>query len=151
MIVGVIGAVVPDGSGDGLKKYVSFIGALCVLCVLISPLGGVVDFVGRLGDGGFDGFFDSLSDKGKYEQRYSDYLMSLGRDNISEGVRSLLSEKFGIPSDECRVSVKTREHDGTLAVESVTVILSGRSLFCDPYEIEEYISGLLNCKCTVAG
>ena len=54
LIVGLIGALVPEGEGGGLRKYVTFAGCLCVLLLLISPITRVLGFVSELSDGDFD-------------------------------------------------------------------------------------------------
>lgn len=150
VVVGVIGALAPAGEGDGLKKAVCFVGALCVLCVLIAPVGEFLGWLGNLGDG-IELLWNNESAEQQYEQQYKDYLMSFGADSISEALAEHICQHFDIPEEQCHVRVMTGERQGELCVDSVTVILSGGALLRDPYEIENYISGLFDCRCTVTG
>ncbi|MBQ9079790.1 MAG: stage III sporulation protein AF [Clostridia bacterium] len=151
LLVGVISILAPEGEGGGLRRYVSFIGALCVLALLISPLGELISYLGGLSEDSFDALTGESEARENYENRYNEYLLSLGKENVAVGVIQLLEERFDIPSDECHVKVSAEERDGELYIENVTVILSGKSLFRNPYEIEKYISELLGCECTVIG
>lgn len=150
LVVGVVGAMVPTGEGDGVKRTVCFIGALCVLSVLIAPVGNVLGWLGQVGEG-VSSLFDREQYEQRYEQQYRDYLLSFGSDSIAEALREHICEQFDMPNEQCHVRVTTGEREGELCVEDVTVILSGTALFRDPYKIEAYIGELLGCRCTVAG
>ena len=149
LIVGLIGALVPEGEGGGLRKYVTFAGCLCVLLLLISPITRVLGFVSELSDGDFDISLDKQTDQ--YEEQFKQYIMSLGEDSISAELVGVICEKFDISEQECHVKVDTYDAQGEMAIGRVTVILSGKAIFRDPYEIEQYITGLLGCECTVVG
>lgn len=150
LIVGVIGALVPSGEGDGLKKCVCFIGALCVLCLLISPLGQLRERLDSIGES-IGSFFDREAAEREYEAQYREYLLSFGADSITLALREHICERFDISSENCHIRVETGEREGELCVTQVTVVLSGVALFCDPHEIEDYIGELFGCRCSVVG
>lgn len=147
LIAGVISTIVPAGNGEGLKKYVNLIGALCVLCVLLAPVGGVLEYIGGAAEQNFEGW---LEGGGDYDRRYRELLLSVGKENIESGIKALLGERFGIPEGECRVTASVREKDGELELLGIEITLSGRSVLKDPYAIEKYISDLLDCGCSVS-
>lgn len=149
LIVGLIGVLVPEGDGGGLRRYVTFVGCLCVLILLISPITRVLGFVGELSDGGFDISFDKQRDE--YDERFKQYIMSLGEESITAELTDIICEKFDISEQECHVKVDTYDAQGQMAIGCVTVILSGKAIFRDPYEIEQYITDLLGCECAVVG
>lgn len=149
LTVGLVGALVPEGDGGGLRRYVTFVGSLCVLILLISPITSVLGFVGDLSDGGFDISLENTTEQ--YEEQFRQYITSLGEESISVELADVICEEFNISEQECHVKVDTYELQGEMAVGRVTVILSGKAIFQDPYEIEQYITGLLGCECTVVG
>lgn len=146
LMVGVIGVLVP---ADGLKKYVVFIGSLCILGILLSPLTSLANFLVNIGSDGIYGIADSLNDEKKYDEKYCEYMSGLGREAIADEICRLLCENFSIPDGECHVGVTFSGEGEKVALGRVTVILSGRSVFRDPYEIEDYLSRLLGCEVVV--
>lgn len=147
LIAGVISVIVPTGNGEGLKKYVTLIGSLCVLCVLLSPLTSVLEFMSDLSDGDIAEWFNE-SEK-EYSGKYYEFLMSVGKDNVEDGISVLLFDTFGIPENESSVIAVVSERDGELIIVSVSITLTGKSVLKDPYAIEKYISTLLGCECNV--
>lgn len=150
LMVGAIGALVPEGAGGGTRRTVCFLGSLCVLCMLIAPLGELVDSLERLGDG-LAGVFDREQAEEQYERQYLEQLVRYGADSASDALRGHICERFDISREQCHVSAVVGEREGELYIDSVTVILSGSALLRDPYEIEAYIGELLGCRCTVTG
>lgn len=149
LTVGLIGVLVPERDSGGIRRYVTFAGSLCVLILLISPVVRALDFVGELTDGGFDISFENNTEQ--YEEQFKQYISSLSEESMGAELVSVICEKFDISGEECHVKVDTYEADGEPAIGRVTVILSGKAIFRDPYEIEQYITGLLGCECSVVG
>lgn len=147
--VGAVTALMPEGEGGGLRRHVSFVGALCVLAILISPVGELMSFLGDLSFRGFGTVGDGT--KSEYEEIYAEYLQYALAENLSDSVAAMLCDRFDIPPEQCRVRVRVGSRDGRAAAEQVTVILSGSALLRDPYEIEGFISDLLGCECVVVG
>ncbi len=147
LLVGVIGMMVPTSAGEGLKRYVGLLGSLCVLCILIAPAAEVLEALSGLSRGRLPEWLEKSGEE--YSQKYSDFLLSVGKENIEEGIVALLGEQFGIPESEVSVTAEVRERDRELEVVRVTVVLTGRSVLRDPYAIEAYISSLLGCECIV--
>lgn len=147
--VGAVTALMPEGEGGGLRRHVSFVGALCVLAILISPVGELMGFLGDLSFRSFGTVEDGT--KSEYEEIYAEYLQYASAENLSDSVAAMLCDRFDIPPEQCRVRVRVGSRDGRAAAEQVTVILSGSALLRDPYEIEGFISDLLGCECVVVG
>lgn len=147
LLAGVVTNLLPEGSGEAMKKYVSLLGALCVLSILISPALSVLDWLGDLAGGGYDRWL--VRNEEKYDDKYREYMLSIGKENIEIGVAALLHEKFGIPEGECRVVAEVKEGTQGLELIKITITLSGGSVLKNPYLIEEYLSGLLDCECIV--
>lgn len=147
LIAGVISTLVPGGNGEGLKKYVNLIVALCVLCVLLAPVGSLLGYLDGAAEGDFDDWLGGAETD--FDGRYRDTLLKVGKENIESGVKTILAEKFGIPESECVVTATVTQADGELELLALEITLSGRSVLKDPYAIEKYISELLGCECDV--
>lgn len=147
LLAGVVVNLLPEGGGEGMKKYVKLLAALCVLTILISPAVSLLESLGTLARGGFEGLIsDNRTD---FEGEYRGYMLEVGKENIERGVAALLFDKYGIPEGECRVKAEVREGDEGLELIRINITLSGRSALRDPYAIEGYLSGLLDCECRV--
>lgn len=147
--VGIIAALVPEGEGGGLRRYVGLIGALCVVAILISPVRQVLDFFGGLSAKALN--ITSEQSAEMYEDEYKKYLQSLGERELSESIAEAICDKFDIQRRLCHVKAEIYRYDDVAEVGRVTVILSGSALLRDPYEIERFVADMLKCECTVVG
>lgn len=148
--VGLIEALSP--TYHGLEKYVRTIGIFLILIMTVAPgieLLSSLDenFLGSLRDDILDGAGEE-SDK-YYEDMLGKYLNGYSKREYAEETERLLGEKFGIPADECEVILSTESEDGSLVIKNIKILLSGASVFKNPYEIENYFSDMTGCKVEV--
>ena len=147
---GVITSALPDtGGGGSLKKYMGFIASLCVLCVILSPVTDALDTLSDFFDGGLFDWVEKSTVE--YENEYYEYLVSYGKENAEEGISALICKEFSIDAENCHVSAEVYEDEGALYLKRIRVILSGRAILKNPYEIEEYLSEIFGCECIVGG
>ena len=147
--VGIYNIMVPQF--HGIEKYSKMIGMLIVLCVIISP---IKNFLTIFDEEGLEDIKDQLINEDKNEQNeyneiFNDYLASFSVDELRRAIEDILLDKFGIPKNECDVSISTQYKDGKLQASNIQILLSGKSIFKNPYTIEEYFQTLLECTCTV--
>lgn len=136
---------------NGIEKYSKMIGMLVVLCVIISPL---KELINVFDSEGLESIKNSIIDiengeENEYDNIFNDYLNSFSVDSLKKEIENILLEKFDIPNNECDVSVSTEYINGSLKLSRVQILLSGKSIFKNPYNIEEYFGKLLNCTCEV--
>ena len=136
---------------NGFEKYSKMIGILIVLLVIISP---VKDFLNMFNEDSLENIKDSLIDEGnndgnKYDEIFHDYLSSFSVDELKMEIKNILKQKFEIPNDECDVSISTEYKNDQLSISHIQILLSGKSIFKNPYTIEEYFTNLLGCTCSV--
>ena len=134
----------------GIEKYSKMIGMLIVVCIMISPIKELID---SLDKNGFENIKDSILDtdnisKDEYNEIFKDYLNRFSIDEIKQKIKDALHQRFEIPEDECEISVFTQYDEG-LKLSSIQILLSGKSIFKNPYTIEEYFEELLGCTCQV--
>ncbi len=147
--IGIYNIISP--SFGGIEKYSKMIGMLIVLCVIISP---VKDLLNILDQNGLDSIKDSLinsddSIQDKYGDIFNEYLASFSIEEIKREIKELLLKEFDIPDNECEITVFSDQKDGNMMLSKVQILLSGKSIFKNPYTIEEYFEKLLKCTCEV--
>lgn len=145
-LMGVIEALAP--SSERLGKYIRAIGLVILLCIAISPLS---DLLGDIQGGVLEDLRDEIGSRNDLTEEYrdrlnkylNDYSLSLARDELYE----ILERQFSIPREECEIRIDTQMTDSGVRASYVQILLSGDSIFRNPYDIEEHIGGLLSCKC----
>ena len=147
--VGIYNIIAPNFRG--LEKYSKMIGMLVVLCVIISPIKNILN---TFDEDGLQGIKDSIIDTdfdedAEYNEIFKDYLNSFSLDELKKEIKDILLKEFEIPNDESEITISTENNNGKLAVLQVQILLSGKSIFKNPYTIEEYFEKLLNCSCQV--
>lgn len=154
IIVGVIGSIVsilsPDGEGGGLKAHVRLAIGLVLTLVCISPLISLVQTLGELDVQGFVGEIDQ-SDREEYESIFQSGYDAAEIENLTEGIKSILRERFDIAADECYVSVVTRtEKGGKRHIERIFINFYGAAIWKNTGEIESYLGELFGCEVVTA-
>lgn len=137
-------------SGGRLGKYTQYIGLLCILCVIITPIG---NFLRDL-DGGFleelkEEILDDNDKEQDYEQILIDYVNNHSISELKQFIKDELNKNFMIPKEECEVIVHVGTTNSKLELIRIDIILSGASIFKNPYEIEGFISNMTGCECIV--
>lgn len=149
MIMGIFEIIAPKHGG--IEKYTKTIGLLCILCVAVAPfkeiLGNINDnFFGSLKEEILDGAEDN---RNGYNEILKEYLNDFSQNEFIAQIKEILNEQFAIPAEECEIDITTSTESGNLKVDSMQILLSGRSVFKNPYTIEEYFNKLLDCECQV--
>lgn len=141
--VGVCGMLTPDGE---MKKYVRLVGALCLICALVSPLIGAV----TKGDIELDGLLPSVdSETDLYDEIYKNNLVESAKENAEAVICESLLKQFELSADSLEVFLSLSFDGESYSVESVQVVLKSSAVFADPREITEYINEELGCPCYV--
>lgn len=134
----------------GIEKYSKMIGMLVVVCVMVSPLKMLLNSFDK---NGFENIQNSIlgsdhTSKEEYNEIFNDYLNRFSIDEIKQEIKEILYENYEIPAQECEISVFTK-FDEKLQLSSIQILLSGKSIFKNPYVIEEHFKELLGCTCQV--
>ena len=143
LLGGIMGMLSPEGD---TKKYVRFVGALCLLCALIMPVYGI------LSEGQID--LDSLfsfseETENGYEDVYINALSEGARENAEAEVKKQICESFGLSEESLDVSLELYYDGEKYNVSSATVSLHSSAVFADPREISALVNGLCGCSCSV--
>ncbi len=141
--VGLLEELLPGECGS--KAYVRFLTGLCLLAVLIAPVGR---FLASLPDALGELSFPEEEQENAYERILRDNLSGAVREKLSAAVKQDLAERFGVKNERTEVGIRLSE-EGALAVSRLVITLKGGDILKNPYEIEQYFSELLGCECLV--
>ena len=150
MIAGVIGAIVtllsPEGEGGGLKKHVGLAVGLVLVTVAVSPIIGLVRTLAELDVYSIIGDAQEPN-KEEYESIFYEGYEAAEIENLKDGIKSILLERFGVKNDECYVSIATRiDEDGKRELNRIFINFYGAAIMKNTEEIEDYLSTLLGCE-----
>lgn len=130
----------PDGEGGGIARHIKLMSALCLLCVLLSPLVAWLRGGESLPDHLRD-FWDGLTQDAedtdrelldRWEQESERLDITLAEQTVAE----MLEARFALSSEDCRVSLILDDGDN---ITCVRVALSGRGVWCNTHEMQAYI------------
>jgi len=135
----------------GIEKHIKLVGMLIILSVAISPI------VKALDDADFN-FLESIKEKisagtenqDDYNQILKEYLTSFSLAEAKEYIKSDLIEEYDIPEGECEIIIEIDQSENETKIKRISVLLSGYSVFKNPYEIEQYLSQNYECDAQVA-
>ena len=147
-VIGIVETIAPhNGKTAG---YMRLIAALCLLCVVIKPLGSAVTQIPELFEKMTDAAYEGSEERREYEDILTGEVEQIVRESVVGALKEQLRLQFGVENCEIGVSL-AREGQG-FRVEKAVVTLMGKDIFRDPYAIEAYVGDLLGCECaTVIG
>ena len=135
----------------GIEKYSKIIGMLVVLCVVISP---IKELAKAFDENGLQDLKDNILNTddeipNEYDEIFKEYLSAFSIEEIKREIKEIMAQEFDIPKEECEINVFTEKENEKLKISEVQILLSGKSIFKNPYTIEEYFENLLGCTCLV--
>ena len=143
-----VGILAPSGDG-GLARHLRLLTSLVLICVLISPALSLAEGVRDLLDGNFN--FEGDAGVGEdYSSALEESMNAASKQYFVQMLTQTLAERFSIAEDDIRCRVEWAGEGENLRPMRVTVVLSGRAIWKNPAEIEEYVTSLLGCKCVSA-
>ncbi len=145
-----IGILSPQGERGGIEKHMKLLISLFLICVLITPVHGMIDGLRSLSDGEIELPFGGEIGKDDYQDQFNSALDSASTVYFAEMLSQALQKEFTIPANEIQCNVTWENKDGELKPIRVTAILSGSSIWKDPQPIEDFVSALLGCPCETA-
>ena len=140
----------PSGEGGGVAGHIKWMSALCLLCVLITPIakafseGG--DLIGRLGAAIDDWLAEGERTQDEYDEYWQEQYEQLDIRYAESAVCSMIQQRFEISPQELQVELQVDEQK--TRITAVRVGLSGRAVWLNTHEIEAYIEQALGCECT---
>lgn len=144
-VIGVMESVLPKGGKT--KQYMKLITSLCLLCLVIKPVGAFLDALPGHLSKGLGSLSESTAVRSEYEAILEGEITDTVRKQLCDAIESELADRFSVSN--CEVGAALVRRDGVLTVTRVVITLMGKDIFKDPYAIEAYFGELLNCECIV--
>lgn len=148
IIVSIIGSVIsliaPEGEGGGLSRYVKLAAGVCVILVCFAPAVEAIEWIR-----GFDieAALPDLEDNyEEYESIFNSAYSDAEVDNLCDGIKTVVAEKYGLDPTCFTVSVKLSGEGDEKRLARVTLTLYGSAIWADTGEIERYLSMMLGCE-----
>ena len=125
---------------DGDRTVKSAV-AMILLYTVSSP---IISLISGLGEISYSDFYPDVP---PYAENGEGEYLQVARDSFCEGIKSLVSEKFGVEKES--VSVRIFDFDfENMRAGKIKIILSGRAAFLDARLVDSLIeeSGLGECE-----
>lgn len=148
LISGIVSMLSPNG-GSGIKKSVSLLSALCVLCILVRPIGKIASELKNAGSIFERGIVSSNYSEENYAEIYNNNLIKYSEADVSEALGNMLCTEFELPAETIDVSAVMSDNGNEYIVDRVIICLRGKAVFSDPHKICEYVNSLLKCECEI--
>ena len=140
-----VGILAPEGA----SRHIRLVSSLFLICVLVAPLPKAI--------GSVSSWFEELEEAadagesggGDYAAQLEAAMESAARSYFAQSLTQMLEQRFSIPAGEIRCTVRWQQ-DEELRPERVTLVLSGSTIWKNPAEMEEFVTGLLGCECVTA-
>ena len=146
LIVAILTILSPGGS---LSKSLRLATSIFLVCVLLSPMMGILEALADWTAGEEPFPWEESTDSSEKDELQS-ALNAASKDYFRETLTRYVEETFEIPTGDVRCEIRWKETDSALLPETVTLLLSGRGIWKDTAAIETHISELLGCTCITA-
>lgn len=139
----------PD-DGSGVRRALDLCLSLCLLVAVVAPIGGIIgDLRGKINESAFD-FVIPEAERASDEVIF-DVIEEEGQRQVEERLKELICERFELKSDRVSVTASIGVSEEGIALNRVTVRLSGVALMTDPREIKHLISEYTDAECEIVG
>lgn len=149
IVCGIVYILAPNGSGDGIKKHVKLVSSLCVLCIMIAPIGS---FIEKLKSSEFNvlgEYTRSDESENEYDKIYNDMISVYSAEQISQKSEEVLQERFSLKEEDIKVMIYFSEEESEIYISKAAVILYTGAVGKDPREISDCVRELLKCECEI--
>ena len=149
LLITVVDILAPAGTNGGLSKHLKLVASLVFVCILISPTVSLIERLGDVADGNWE-----LEMEGDIEDHYAEELQNAlddaSREYFVGMLKETLCQEFEVAEDDIRVHVEWSGEGEALRPKKVTLILSGKAIWKNSGQMEEYVTSLLDCHCVSA-
>ena len=150
LLVAFFAILSPNGERGGLFARQKLLSSLFLICVILSPLQGAMHTLSDFFSGDLSIFnAPSQNEAIDYQEQLEAAVNTSSKQYFTQLLCQTLCEQFAISSDDLRCTVSWKEGEAATP-QSITVILSGKAIWKDPHEIEQFTDALLGIPCDVA-
>ena len=140
IFAGIVLLLAPKGKGGSMERHIKLLASLAFISVMIQPAVSFFRSI-EIPDFNIETVYYA------YEEELYETLITLEKSELEKGLKTLISQNFSINEGNVDVTVTVILQDDSPKTEKVLVRLSGTAILCNTNDIEDYVSGLLNCQC----
>lgn len=141
----------PEGEGGGIARHIKLMTGLCLLCVLVTPvvsfLRAGIDLPSRLEAALSDWLAIRDQADEDFNDRWQEEYEQLDVTFASQTITVMLQDEFSIAEGD--ICVEVMPNADQTRISHVRVALSGRAIWQNTHEIEQYIEKTFGCECTI--
>ena len=143
LFIGICRILSPEGK---IKKYVSFVGSLCVVSAMLMPLGGIAFGEDIFSDIEYE---DDIQSEETFWEYYDTTQKSACEKDTEERLERIISSDLDISSDLFDVDITLQETEDSFVISNVRVIIRKDGIGIDPHEVKNIIFSLLSIECEI--
>ena len=143
MLVCICRLLSPDGK---IKKYVGFVGSLCVVSMMMSPIWSVGDFDDLVSDIEYGD--EKLSVDALLEY-YGEAQRSVCEIDTEEKLRAIIASELGVEEKDFNVDITLSEGENSFFITEARVVIGAKGITIDPYAVKEIIYSMLGVECEI--
>ena len=144
LVGSVVSMIAPEGEGGGLSRHVSLAVGVCLILVCFAPAASAVEWLRELDIEAV--LPDGDENRAEYESIFDSAYTEAEIDNLCEGIKSAVCQKFGLDPLSLSISVRLADGEQGKTLERVFLTLYGSAIWADTEEIERYLGSLLGCE-----
>ena len=145
LCVGILEEMLPSTYGS--KAYVRLLTGLCLLAVMIAPVGkflnAIPDALEQMAE-----WDEGEAEGGRYEEILKGSMSDAVRETLKGAVLEDLEKSFDVNIQKTDVGILFEDGEG-IRIKRVAITLRGADILKNPHEIEDYFGRLLSCECVV--
>ena len=145
---GIVQILSPSGDGDGIKKNVRLISALCVLCVAAFPIG---DFLIQLRDAELD-ISDYITKEeldAEYEKLFYEAMVDFSNESVAQRCKKILMSEFDMQEDELDIILFSCVENDNIKIQRADIVIYFGGITQKPEPLRDTIESLLGCECRI--
>lgn len=149
LIAAICSLLAPSGEGGGIAKHVKLLTSLLLVCVLIAPVGNLIEGL----QGALSGeitFPWEENGRDTEEENLQDRLDEVSTAYFTELLTQSLEREFAIETGDLRCAIQWEGEGEQMRPARVTLLLSGKAVWKDPEAMEKFVTELLDCECVSA-
>ncbi len=144
LTVSVVGGIINSliDSSSKIKKYINYlISLICVVC-LVAPIGNVIGNISSI-KAEINEYFEKVFVSEKIDAS-NDLIINTSKEKICDGIKNSVLEKYNFDEKEVFVDLTIDRTDiGSLKIEKINVVLTGKASWSDVKEVEEYLKNTI--------
>lgn len=143
LLVSICRLLSPEGK---IKKYVGFVGSLCVVSLMMFPIWNAIGIEELFPDIEYgDG---ELSTDALWEY-YGEAQRSVCERDTEERLKAIIASELDAELESFEVDITLSEDENSFSVTDARVIIRAEGIAIDPYAVKETISSMLGVECEI--